>query len=70
MEQVFLGDIVGLNGMYSLFYPIPEAGAWGSTYNSHKNPRQNHLFLATTCVFKNPGAKDGGLKRGQGAFSI
>ena len=56
--------------MHSLFYPIPGVEAGGLTSDSHKNPRQNHLFLATTCVFKNPGAKDGVLKRGQGAFSI
>ena len=68
--MVFLGNIVGLNGMYSLFYPIPGMEAEFSTSNSHKNPRQNHLFLATICVFKNPRAKDGVLKRGQGAFSI
>ena len=62
MEQVFLRNIVGLNGMHSLFYPIPGVEAGGLTSDSHKNPRQNHLFLATTCVFKNSGAKDGVLK--------
>ena len=48
--------------MHSLFYPIPGIKAGGLTSNSHKNPRQNHQFLATTCVFKNPGVKDGSKK--------